>query len=303
MGTRISLYYIFVVFLTLFVIRPLLAVALLDAEERQAFLTGDTTQIDLGFSLAIEAILAPFVILVTIGFVHFVDRKPLYAIGALWPPGSGHRAGRELFAAGAGAAALLGLWYAVAGFFVDFEISGAFEAPEGTVAESATEILLLGLGFLAAACLQEWILRGYIYSTLREKLSWVHAGGIAALLFVMLHLLVPDIPAPGLVTLFLLGFVLAAVRELTGSLWPGTLLHASWNFVMGCVLSLPVSGNSVPSRHAVEVKGPEAWSGGDYGPEGSWLTVGLLLAAVVGFAAVLSRDGENEDSDSEASDD
>ena len=42
---------------------------------------------------------------------------------------------------------------------------------------------------LAAACLTEWILRGYIFSTLREQLSWVHAGGVAAMLFVLPSLL------------------------------------------------------------------------------------------------------------------
>lgn len=295
MGTRISLYYIFVVFLALFVIRPLLALALLAPEERAAFLSG-TPKVDFSFWLEIEALLAPLVILVTIGFVRVVDRKPLRAIGALWPAGAGGRAVRDLVASFFGAAGLLGLWYVVAGLAVEFEIGPvAPEAGGKAVTASPAELLLLALGFLAEAALYEWILRGYVYSTLREKLSWVHAGGIAALLFVLLQLVTPGIPAPGLVTAFLLGFILAAIRELTGSLWTGAVFHGSWNFVMGSILALPVSGNAVPARHSVTVTGSELWSGGEYGPEGSWLMAGLLLAAVVALAGVLSRGEESEE--------
>lgn len=296
MGTRISLYYIFVVFLALFVIRPLVALTLMGREEREAFLSGEA-RVEISFWLGVEALLLPLVILVTIGFVRYVDKKPLHAIGALWPSGESRRAVRDLVASFAGAAGLLGLWYVAAGLAVDFEIGGGSDpVAEGWSAAGPVEIVLVGLGFLAAAAVEEWILRGYIYSTLREKLSWVHAGGIAALLFVLLQLVTPGIPAPGLVTAFLLGFILAAVRELTGSLWTGVVFHGSWNFLMGSVLALPVSGNAVPARHAVQVTGSELWSGGEYGPEGSWLMVVLLLVAVVAFAGVLSRgEGSVED--------
>ena len=93
------------------------------------------------------------------------------------------------------------------------------------------QIALFAGGFLAAACLEEWILRGYIFSTLREQLSWVHAAGVAALLFVLLSLANTDIEAAGLVNTFLLGLLLGAMRELTGSLWPGVFFHAAWNTI------------------------------------------------------------------------
>lgn len=295
LGTRISLYYIFVVFFTFFVFRPLLAFLFLAPGERQAVLTGET-RMGIGFWLGIEALVAPFVIAVTVAFVRFVDRKPLRAVGALWPPGQASRAARDLLASAAGAAAILGLWYVIAGLAVRFEVRPLAEAAEGTPVASAGRLMLLALGFLVAAANMEWILRGYIYSALREKLSWVHSGGIAALLFVMFQLLSPGIPAVGLVNAFLLGFVLAGLRELTGSLWSGTVFHGSWNFFMGSVLALPVSGEAVPALRAVEVTGPERWSGGDYGPEGSWLATVLLLAAVVALAAVLSR-GEPEEAE------
>lgn len=291
MGTRLSLYYIFVVFFIFFVIGPAVTLLLLDAEEKKQLLSG---QLDLkvGFLLAVNALLAPLVIAVTVGFVYFVDRKPLHAIGAVWPPGAGRRVPRDLAASFAGAAAILGLWYVVAGLMVRFEPGDAVTAGDTTA--SGLEILLLGLGFLVSASADEWILRGYVYSSLREKLSWVHAGGISAFLFAMFQLVRPGVPAPGLASAFLIGMLLAAVRELSGSLWTCVVFLGSWNFLMGCVLALPVSGSSVPAFHSVKVEGSALWSGGEFGPEGSWLMVGLVLLVVVAAAAVL---GQGEDAE------
>jgi len=289
LGTRISLYYI-LVFVLLLVLGPLLAAALVAPEQIEAWQAGKAVP-ELSLWLWIEALLAVPVVAATIAFVRFVDRKPLYAIGAAWPPGRGGQAGLHLGAALGMAAAVLGVWYLGAGLVVRFDVTASPEAP-GTGALAA-----YALGFLGAACLEEWILRGYVYSALRERLSWVNAGGIAGLLFVLPQLTSPDVTAPGLVSAFLLGMTLAAVREITGSLWPGVVFHGGWNFLMGCVLALPVSGNSLPSVRRVEVTGSETWSGGAYGPEGSWLMVALLLLVVVGLASVLGG-GEEASEDS-----
>lgn len=285
-GTRLSLYYI-LVFVLILLFGPPLAALFVKPEQMEAWRTGEAVA-ELGPWLWIEGLLALPVVAATIGFVRFVDRKPLHAIGAAWPPGRGGQAGLHLGAGLGAAAAILGVWYLAAGRLVRFDVTASPEAPGGG------ELAVYALGFLAVACLEEWILRGYIYSTLRERLSWVHAGGIAALLFVLPELASTDVTAPGLVSAFLIGMTLAALRELSGSLWPGVVFHGGWNFLMGCVLALPVSGNRLPSVRRVEVTGSERWSGGAYGPEGSWLMVALLLLAVVGLAAVLGG-GETSD--------
>jgi membrane protease YdiL (CAAX protease family) len=295
LGTRISLYYI-LVFVLLLLLGPLLAALLVKPDQLAAWRAGEAVP-ELKIWLWIEALLAVPVAVATIGFVRLVDRKPLHAIGALWPPGRGGQAGLHLGAAVGSAAAILGVWYLGAGLVARFDVTASPEAP------GAGELAAYALGFLAAAALEEWILRGYIYSALRERLSWVHAGGIAALLFVLPQLAGTGVTAPGLVSAFLLGMTLAALRELTGSLWTGVAFHGGWNFLMGCVLALPVSGNRLPSPRRVEVTGSEAWTGGAYGPEGSWLMVALLLLAVAGLAGVLGGGEESDGSDaSDASD-
>jgi hypothetical protein len=58
------------------------------------------------------------------------------------------------------------------------------------------------------------------------------------------------------------------------------LLQTGWNLLLGCFLSLRVSGLDFPRYANVEVRGAEAITGGEYGPEGSWLMTGLLLGLV-----------------------
>jgi hypothetical protein len=140
---------------------------------------------------------------------------------------------------------------------------------------------LFGLGFFIIALMEELIFRGYLFTTVRERLPWIHAGGVTALLFALLHGGDPKISAAGLCNIFLLGLILAASRELTGSLWPGAVFHAVWNTTVACVLSLPLSGEQLEGLFKVSVEGVEIFTGGELGPEGSWLLTAPLVVVVV----------------------
>ncbi len=293
-GTRIALYYI-LIFMILSLGGTVGIVLLGGLELLEAAAAGEA-EIDVALLLWIRVLLTPTVVVTTMGFVHFIDRKPLTAVGAGWPEARAHGAHgvvREILGVLAGAAGVLALWWILARMVLEFEVggssSGVLADPAAPARASVLELALFGLGFLATACLEEWIFRGYIYSTLRERLTWVHAAGMTALVFVFLPFLSVDVAAAGLVNTFLLGFALAAIRELTGNLWTAAIFHGSWNFLLGCVLSLPVSGVETPRLFEVTVSGAEAWSGGDYGPEGSWLMTPLLAAAVLALAWAVER--------------
>jgi membrane protease YdiL (CAAX protease family) len=78
------------------------------------------------------------------------------------------------------------------------------------------------------------------------------------------------------------GLVLALAYFRTRSLWVPVGLHITWNFTMGWVYSLPVSGTHLePLPFVPSVTGPEWLSGGTFGPEGSVLAfAGMALMAV-----------------------
>lgn len=85
---------------------------------------------------------------------------------------------------------------------------------------------------------EEILMRGFLYSGLRTKLSMVTAGLITSLLFAAAHL--PEGTGGlfwiGAIDTFTLSLVLVYLREKTGSLWPAILLHAIKNGIAFAVL-------------------------------------------------------------------
>ncbi len=71
----------------------------------------------------------------------------------------------------------------------------------------------------------------------------------------------------------------------SGNLWGAIGIHTGWNFGLGCLWSLPVSGLRTP--RLVEMRIAETGStadfffGGDYGPEGGLIVTGLVVAGIV----------------------
>lgn len=153
----------------------------------------------------------------------------------------------------------------------------------------AWDFIHLALAFLLISFQDELIFRGYIYSTFRERFSWVHAAGLTNLLAVALYAGHPEIGSVALLNVFLLGLALAAMREKTGSLWMPTLFAGAWNVILGCVLSLPISGSLYPRLFNHKLEGSEGVTGGAYGPEGSWVLSGLLLVLVAVSAVWTDR--------------
>jgi membrane protease YdiL (CAAX protease family) len=250
-----------------------------------------------GFGTANEAFLVtvvlsiPFQILVTWLFVRFLDRRTLASIGARWPVAGRGAALRQLATATLGAVAVLGIWLALIWILPDAlaaihyaGISAEFtRGPAWWPGPPALLLLVLLLGFILQGGLEEWIIRGYIYHTLRERWRpWVAALG-SSMLFALLHAGNPDVSGIALLNIVLAGMVLAAMVERTGSLWSATLAHGAWNFAVACLLSVPVSG--IPLFHLLDVRitGDPDLTGGGFGPEGSGLLtlLGILLTVLL----------------------
>jgi membrane protease YdiL (CAAX protease family) len=135
--------------------------------------------------------------------------------------------------------------------------------------------------FVLQGGLEELIIRGYIYHTLRDRWRpWISALG-SSLLFALLHLGNPDVSASALLNIVLAGMVLAALVERTGSLWSATLAHGAWNFAVACLLSVPVSGVRIFHLLSVTITGEPGLTGDGFGPEGSWLLTAIGVALTV----------------------
>lgn len=148
----------------------------------------------------------------------------------------------------------------------------------------ARTLLTSALIFMLAAAAEETLFRGYPVQTMLRSLPAWAALIPSSILFASVHLDNPNV-ARGFtfINTMLAGLWLTIGFLRTRSLWFPLGLHWSWNWMMGAVLGLPVSGitqlTPQPLLRATDY-GPAWLTGGAYGIEGGVAcTLALLLSS------------------------
>lgn len=139
--------------------------------------------------------------------------------------------------------------------------------------------------FILAAAAEEMLFRGYPLQTMMRALPFLVAVIPSSVLFAYVHLDNPNV-AWGFtfINTTLAGFWLAVAYLRTRSLWFPLGLHWAWNWAMGALLGLPVSGitslTRAPLFRATD-NGPAWLTGGAYGIEGgAACTVALIISTI-----------------------
>ncbi|MDT4967964.1 MAG: protease family protein [Acidobacteriota bacterium] len=126
--------------------------------------------------------------------------------------------------------------------------------------------------FIIAAAGEEVVFRGYPLQTMaRSHLAWVSII-ITSIIFSWGHLNNPNaVPSFTFINTAVAGVWLGVAYLKTRNLWFPLGIHWAWNWTMGAVLGIPVSGiNSLtphPLLQTVDL-GPQWMTGGSYGIEG-----------------------------------
>jgi len=150
-------------------------------------------------------------------------------------------------------------------------------------------LTMLSVGFY-----EELIFRGYPIKNIAEgftvgsissEKAAVFAVLLTSILFGFAHAGNPNATTLSTFNIVLAGIMLAVPLVLTGRLALSIGIHFSWNWIMGGVYGLPVSG--LDSRRSIlqtnEI-GPDLFTGGNFGPEAGLL--GLLGMAVILFSVL-----------------
>lgn len=154
------------------------------------------------------------------------------------------------------------------------------------MAPRAFWLVALNLAMLAVSALVEEVaFRGYPFRRLIEIVGPTWATILMSLLFGLLHFFNPDATWISVLITMFAGVLLSLAWLRTHGLWLGWGLHFAWNASMGVLFGLPVSGiidfSSVVQTRAI---GHTWLTGGEYGPEGAFFT---LIVLVVGIVAVI----------------
>ena len=153
--------------------------------------------------------------------------------------------------------------------------------PPGRLALAGVFLLLM-LGVAAAD--EELVFRGYPFQRLVDSGGPLAAVAAVSVMFGLAHLWNPSHNWISTVNTILVGVLLAVCYLRTRALWLPIGVHFAWNYFQGYVLGLPVSGLAMPaSILAARVHGATWLTGGAYGPEGSILSSGVILAATAYF--------------------
>jgi membrane protease YdiL (CAAX protease family) len=224
----------------------------------------------------------PLMALVVWAWLRFVERRPLATIGLLRP------ARWRAFAQGhaLGMVSLLVVLGAIAAFG-GYRVDEVLPAPPSPRAWAAAAILLLG--FAVQSSVEEIVFRGWLLSALARRIQRPLAIGLTSLVFAALHLS-SEQHALGMLNTFLFSVFLCCWALRVDHIWGVMGWHAGWNWLLNTGFALSLSG-AEPLDPALLLKltdaGPQWLTGGSYGPEGSVVT--LVLLVIASAALVFAR--------------
>lgn len=174
-------------------------------------------------------------------------------------------------------------------------------APEGLGLAFVKTFFGAALVYVLLAAAEECAFRGYPLQTLLRSHAVALAALPGSLIFAAVHLSNPNVPrGVGLAFMFgntaVAGVWLAVAYWRTRSLWLPLGIHWAWNWALGSVVGLPVSGitslNRAPLVRASDA-GPEWLTGGAYGIEGgAACTIALILSTAFVWRTRLLRADE-----------
>lgn len=133
---------------------------------------------------------------------------------------------------------------------------------------------------------EEVLSRGIVFRITEQWLGTWAALAISSLLFGLAHLPGQGAGALAIIITVVAGVLFAAAYLLTRRLWLGIGIHIAWNYTLGSIYSIAVSGHEAKGLLQGAVSGPDWLTGGKYGLEASVFTM-IVLATT---AACLLRE-------------
>lgn len=158
-------------------------------------------------------------------------------------------------------------------------------SPRTMLLQVAQTLLMSAVLFVLAALAEETLFRGYPLQTLtRAHLAWL-AILLTSVPFAAVHLQNPNVVKGfTFINTALAGVWLAVAYLRTRSLWLPLGVHWAWNWALGSLFGLPVSGITTiapnPLLHGTDL-GPAWLTGGSYGIEGGLAcTIALTISTI-----------------------
>lgn len=202
-------------------------------------------------------------------FRRFIDRRSLVSVGfSLKAPYVRHMIQGLLWGIGL-IVAIFGLTYALGGISIS-----ATQFP-------VWKLVVMAISLLAAAALEEVLIRGYLLHNLMQSTDRYIALLFTSMLFAVMHGFNDNVGFLALGNIVLAGLLLGVYYIHRQNLWLPIALHFGWNYIQGPVLGSPVSGASTPSLLTLDFTGNDLLTGGEFGFEASLVATVVLIVAIL----------------------
>lgn len=196
-------------------------------------------------------------------YVRWIERRPVTELagrGALAELGVGVVVGSAMVFAVVGSLLLLGV----------YRFDGV-TTPGAEVGSGLAAMVFVGV-------FEELLSRAIVFRLVERSLGTAAAIVISSLLFGLAHLPGDAAGALSVAIAVVAGVFFAAAFLRTRRLWLCTGLHVGWNFTLGQVFAIAVSGHPGTGFVVGKLSGPAWLTGGAYGLEASVFTLLVLLA-------------------------
>lgn len=173
------------------------------------------------------------------------------------------------------------------------EMYHVFDADNSFLISLITYFIFL----LVASTVEELFYRGYILQNIAEGLNFnnnpnnaiIFALILSSVLFGLTHVFNDGATLVSTINIMLAGILLATGYILTGRLAISIGLHFAWNFFQGNIFGFAISGNTFMKDSvtliSIEQRGPEALTGGVFGPEAG--IMGLITMLIITLLVIL----------------
>lgn len=226
----------------------------------------------------------------------FVDRKSLVSLGLKVD----RRAIADLVFGFLLSAAMAGSIFLAMSWTGLIEITGfawneaTSSGPGGSTAAAAAtfgvaSLVSVFLLHVVVSWWEELVFRGYLLQNMMEGIGTMWAVAVSCLLYGLVHAGNPNAGLLSTAIIVLFGYLRIYGYLATGLLWLSMGMHLGWNFFQGPVFGFAASGRETGSLIVQDPVGPAWLSGGAFGPEGSVLTIPVLVLAVIAMRWWSSR--------------
>ena len=174
------------------------------------------------------------------------------------------------------------------------------DSPNTTGTDSLWIVLLFLVGFLVQGASEEILSRGWMMQVIGARYKPWLGVLISSMLFAVLHLGNQGVTVLSVANLVLFALFMAMLVMKDSNLWSVCGWHSAWNWMLGNVYGLSVSGTGEKVTIIdLNTYGNEIISGGGFGPEGSVITSIILVIGIIWLAILVKRSNKTPNDQNE----